>query len=105
MPTAHFVPPLFKAFGFRWLVAAFALLWPIAGAAPPASSQNASKAVASETREWARGAISHAQQMRLHKDRDQGSQPTPPIINKLEVGGDPTRAPQAERANLIWQCG
>ena len=105
MPTAHFVPPLFKAFGFRWLVAAFALLWPFAGAAPPASSQNASKAVASETREWARGAISHAQQMRLHKDRDQGSQPTPPIINKLEVGGDPTRAPQAERANLIWQCG
>ena len=27
--------------------------------------------------------------MRVHKDRDQGSQPTPPIINKLDVDDDP----------------
>src|SRR5258706_6643962 len=27
--------------------------------------------------------------MRIHKDRDKGSQPTPPIISKLDVDDDP----------------
>jgi cytochrome c peroxidase len=87
MRNAYFKPLLFKA--FRLPVAAFALLWPLAGAAPPASPQNARNSVASETREWARGAIHHAQKMRVHKDRDQGSQPTPLMISKLDIDDDP----------------
>src|SRR5258708_3002867 len=85
MRNAHFNPSLFKA--FRFPVAAFVPLWLLAGAAPSASAQNARNA-ASETREWAQGAIDHAQQMRIHKDRDQGSQLTPPIINKLDIDED-----------------
>jgi cytochrome c peroxidase len=88
MPGAYFKPLLFNAFRFRLRVAAFALLWPLVGAAPPASPQSAGNA-ASETREWARGAIDHAKQMRVHKDPDHGSQPTPPIISKLEIDDDP----------------
>src|SRR5712671_3503283 len=85
MRKAHSNPSLFKS--FRLPVATIALLW--LQTAPPASAQNARNAVPSETREWARGAIDHAQQMRVHKDRDQGSQPTPSIINKLDVDDDP----------------
>jgi cytochrome c peroxidase len=87
MRSAHFNPSLFRA--FRFPVAAIALLWPSAGSAPPASAQDARNAAASETRAWAQGAIDHAQQMRVHKDRDQSSQPTPPIIPKLGIDGDP----------------
>src|SRR5258708_14579654 len=89
MRNAHFNPSLFKA--FRFPVAAFMPLWLLAGAAPPASAQNAQNAVASETREWAQGAADHAQQMRVHKDPDHGSQPTPPIISNLEIDDDPGR--------------
>ncbi len=86
MRNAHFNnPSSFKA--FRLPVAAIVLLW--LQAAPPASAQNARNTGASETREWAQGAIDHARQMRIHKDRDQGSQPTPPIISKLDVDDDP----------------
>src|SRR5258708_21349055 len=86
MRNAYFKRSRFRAFRFR--VAAFVPLWLLAGAAPSASAQNARNA-ASETREWAQGAIDHAQQMRIHKDRDQGSQLTPPIINKLDIDDDP----------------
>src|SRR5260221_13491010 len=87
MCNAHCNPSLFKA--FRLAVAAFLPLWLLTGAAPPASAENARNADGSETREWAQGAIDHAQQMRVHKDRDQGSEPTPPIIKKLEIDDDP----------------
>src|SRR5258708_34996100 len=86
MRNSHCNPSLCNA--FRCTVAAFVPLWLLAGAAPSASAQNARNA-ASETREWAQGAIDHAQQMRIHKDRDQGSQLTPPIINKLDIDDDP----------------
>src|SRR5260370_42349845 len=87
MRNAHFNPLLFKA--FRFPVAAFVPLWLLAGAAPLASAQNARNADGGETREWAQDAIDHAQQMRIHKDRDQGSQPTPPVIRKLDIDDDP----------------
>src|SRR6266446_6807495 len=87
MRNAHSNPSLFKA--FRSPVAGFVLLWPLAGGAPLASAQNAQNAMASETHEWAQGAIDHAQQMRVHKDPDHSSQPTPPIIGKLDVDDDP----------------
>jgi cytochrome c peroxidase len=80
-------PSLFNAFGLP--VAAFVPLWLLTGAASFASAQNARNAAARETREWAQGAIDHARQMRIHKDSDQGSQPTPPIIKKLDIDDDP----------------
>src|SRR6266852_1834973 len=87
MRSSHFNPSLLNA--FRLPVAAFVPLWILTGAASFASAQNARNAAASETREWAQGAIDHAQQMRIHKDSDQGSQPTPPIIKKLDIDDDP----------------
>src|SRR5260370_24296942 len=87
MRGSYFNPSLFNA--FRLPVAAFVPLWLLTGAASFASAQNARNAAASETREWAQGAIDHAQQMRIHKDSDQGSQPTPPIIKKLDIDDNP----------------
>src|SRR5260370_15602963 len=85
MRNVHFNPSLFKAPRLSAAVVVPLCLL----AAPPASAQNAQNAVASETREWAQGAVDHAQQMRVHKDPDHGSQPTPPIISKLEIDDDP----------------
>jgi cytochrome c peroxidase len=61
-------------------------------AAPPkqASAQNAGNIDPSQSLNWEPGAIAHAQQMRRYPDVDQGSQPTPPIISKLEIDEDPT---------------
>ncbi len=87
MRNAHFNPLLFKP--FKLPIAAFVPLWLLTGAASFVSAQNTHNAVASETPDWAQGAIDHAQQMRIHKDRDQGSQPTPPVINKLDIDDDP----------------
>jgi len=75
----------FKA--FRASIAACVPLWLLAP--PPASAQNARKVDPGETREWASGAIDHAQRMRAHADADHGSQRTPPIIKKLEIDDDP----------------
>jgi hypothetical protein len=63
------------------------LLWFQAGS--PVSAQNGRNAAASETHDWAQRAIDYAQRMRIHKDRDQGSQPTPSIIKKLDIEDDP----------------
>src|SRR5262249_7718388 len=40
--------------------------------------------------DWARGAVSHAQKMRAHKDVDKGSQPAPGAIPKFSVDSDPS---------------
>jgi len=87
MRTPYFNPSLFKA--LRLPVAAFVPLAFLASATLFASAQNARNAVASETQAWAQGAIDHAQQMRIYQDPDQGSQPTPPIIKKLDIDDDP----------------
>jgi cytochrome c peroxidase len=76
---------LFK--GFRLRVVTVVLLW--LAAALLASAQDARSADDDETHAWAQGAIDHAQQMRIYKDPDQGSQPTPPIIPKLDIDDDP----------------
>jgi cytochrome c peroxidase len=55
-----------------------------------ASAQNAGIVDPTQTRDWAQGAIAHAQQMRRFRDADQGSQLTPPIIPKFEIDGDPS---------------
>jgi len=87
MRNPHFNPSLLKT--FRLPVAACVPLWLLTGAALNSSGQNTWNAVAGETPEWAQGAIDHAQRMRIHKDSDQGSQPTPPIIPKLDIDDDP----------------
>ena len=43
-----------------------------------------------QSRAWAPAAIEHAQKMRLFRDADRGSQPTPPIIPRFETDDDPS---------------
>ncbi len=62
----------------------------LGGAAHPALAQEDGIIDPTQTRDWAPGAIAHAQQMRIYKDVDQGSQPTPASIPKLEINDDPT---------------
>jgi len=88
MRSAHFNPSSLNTFSFR--IATAAPFWLLAIAAPLALAQNAPRTDASEIRDWAQDAIVHAQQMRIHKDADQGAQPTPPIIPKLDIDVDPT---------------
>src|SRR5215467_13948992 len=87
MRSAHFNPSSLNTFSFR--IATAAPFWLLAIAAPLALAQNAPRTDASEIRDWAQDAIVHAQQMRIHKDADQGAQPTPPIIPKLDIDVDP----------------
>jgi cytochrome c peroxidase len=93
MREVHFNPSLFPPSlfpAFRLFVAALVPFWLLPAAAPPASAQNAANAAVGETHDWAQAAIDHAQRMRIYEDPDQGSQPTPPIINKLDIDDDPT---------------
>jgi len=53
-------------------------------------AQNAGNVDPTQSRDWAPGAIGHAQQMRSHKDADQGAQPTPQVIPQLDVDDDPS---------------
>src|SRR5207302_4412702 len=53
-------------------------------------AQNAGNVDPTQLRDWAPGAIGHAQQMRSHKDADQGAQPTPQVIPQLDVADDPS---------------
>ena len=69
-------------------VSSLALLSVLCAAPRLASAQNGGIVDPGQTRNWAPGAIAHAQQMRRFPDPDRGSQPTPPIIPKLEVDPD-----------------
>ena len=54
---------------------------PMAGAqSPPGDPANHA---------WQAGAIAHAQRMRAFFDRNNGQQPTPPVIPKFEIDPDP----------------
>jgi cytochrome c peroxidase len=55
-----------------------------------ALAQNSDNVGSAQTRQWAAGAINHAQQMRTHKDTDHGSQATPDVIPKFDVDRDPS---------------
>jgi cytochrome c peroxidase len=76
------LPPLFTL-----SVAGFAFIYALGAVPHIALAQNIGNV---ESLNWEPGAIAHAQQMRHYRDVDQGSQPTPPIIPKFEVDGDPT---------------
>jgi len=84
LPAVYHRPPLL---GF--LVSGLAICF-LGGPLSVALAQNAGNVDPSQSRDWAPGAIGHAQQMRSHKDTDQGSQPTPQVIPPLEVDDDPS---------------
>jgi cytochrome c peroxidase len=75
--------------GFSVSTVAF-ITFLLSGSLPPASAQTVDVIDSTQSRDWAPGAIDHAQKMRVFKDAAQGSQATPPIIPKLEVDADPT---------------
>jgi hypothetical protein len=58
-------------------------------AVQPALAQNIGITDPGQSTAWATGAIAHAQRMRRYPDRDNGAQPTPPIIPKFELDTDP----------------
>ena len=87
MREAQFNPSSLKA--FRLAAAAAVPLSLLAGAAPLAVAENGLNTNRGENHEWARGAIEHAQRMRMHKDVDRGAQQTPRIIKKLDIDHDP----------------
>jgi cytochrome c peroxidase len=79
---------LFKALAFSAAVVAFICLLD----SPPklVLAQKTGDRDTAETRAFAPAAINHAQQMRIHKDTDNGSQSTPGVIPKFSVDPDPT---------------
>jgi cytochrome c peroxidase len=66
------------------------LVLQMGGSSAPALAQRVGTIDPTQERDWAPGAIGHAQRMRSYKDIDQGSQATPPIIPKLAVDDDPS---------------
>lgn len=64
------------------------LLFAIAGFASAAPKSANSDAVAE--RAWQKDAIDHAQKMRMFRDGDSGSQPTPPVIPQFDADFDPS---------------
>jgi cytochrome c peroxidase len=73
----------------RLLLGNFALLCGLA-AVQPALAQNVDVIDPGQSTAWAAAANAQAQQMRRYPDPDNGAQPTPPIIPKLELDKDPS---------------
>jgi cytochrome c peroxidase len=74
----------------RFPVAGLALVCFLDGPPRQAWAQTAKSDDPAQTRTWAPAAIEHAQKMRLFRDADRGSQPTPPIIPRFEADDDPS---------------
>jgi cytochrome c peroxidase len=85
---AMFIFSLFKT--LRFSVAGLALVFFLDGTLQQASAQTAKSDDPAQTRAWAPAAIEHAQKMRVFKDPDRGSQPTPPVIPRFEADDDPS---------------
>ncbi|MGH6834955.1 MAG: hypothetical protein ACREC9_05235 [Methylocella sp.] len=79
---------LFKT--LRFPVAGLALVFFLDGSLRQASAQTAKSDDPAQTRAWAPAAIEHAQKMRVFRDADRGSQPTPPIIPRIGADDDPS---------------
>src|SRR5262249_61761516 len=85
LPSACRRPSLLKL----WATG-LAVIWLAGAPLSPASAQDAGVVDPNQKRDWAPGAINHAQQMRAHEDVDSGVQPTPRIIPKFEIDLDPS---------------
>ena len=64
-----------------------ALLFGVGGVAPLAIAQDGPDDRSNHA--WQAGAIAHAQRMRAFFDRNNGQQPTPPVIPGFEIDADP----------------
>src|SRR5436190_7791029 len=53
-------------------------------------AQNLGTIDPTQTLDWVQGAVSHAQQMRVYKDADKGSQPSPGVIPQFSADPDPS---------------
>ena len=53
-------------------------------------AQNLGTIDPTQTLDWVQGAVSHAQQMRVYKDADKGSQPSPSAIPQFGADPDPS---------------
>jgi cytochrome c peroxidase len=62
----------------------------LAAAPRIACAQNAGNIDPTQSVDWAQGAINHAQKMRVFKDADKGSQPSPGAIPTFSVDSDPS---------------
>jgi cytochrome c peroxidase len=62
----------------------------LAAAPRIACAQNAGNIDPTQSVDWAQGAINHAQQMRVFKDADKGSQPSPGAIPEFSADPDPS---------------
>jgi cytochrome c peroxidase len=82
------IPSLFQT--LRFPVAGLALVFFLDGLPRQASAQTAKSDDPAQTRAWAPAAIAHAQKMRVFRDADRGSQPTPPLIPRFEAEADPS---------------
>ena len=85
LPSACLRPSLLKL-----SATGLAVIWLAGAPLSPASAQEAGVVDPNQKRDWAPGAINHAQQMRAHEDVDSGVQPTPRIIPKFEIDLDPS---------------
>jgi hypothetical protein len=74
----------------RFPIAGLALVFFLDGPPRQASAQTAKSDDLAQTRAWAPAAIAHAQKMRVFRDADRGSQPTPPLIPRFEAEADPS---------------
>ncbi|MGH6838836.1 MAG: hypothetical protein ACREDT_08540 [Methylocella sp.] len=74
----------------RFPVVGLALVCFLDGPPRQAWAQTAKSDDRAQTRAWAPAAIEHAQKMRVFRDSDRGSQPTPPIIPRFETDDDPS---------------
>lgn len=74
----------------RFPIVGLALVFFLDGPPRQASAQTAKSDDPAQTRAWAPAAIAHAQKMRVFRDADRGSQPTPPLIPRFEAEADPS---------------
>ena len=74
----------------RFPIVGLALVFFLSGPPRQASAQTAKSDDLAQTRAWAPAAIAHAQKMRVFRDADRGSQPTPPLIPRFEAEADPS---------------
>ena len=86
--AAEFHPSLFKTLTSS---AAGALCFCLLNGAPElALAQSSGNVDPTQSLSWAPGAINHARQMLIFKDKQKSSQPTPAVVPQLSLDQDPS---------------
>src|SRR5437763_10465470 len=85
--TASLRPAFFKILRFSTALLLFCFLaFPLGFV----FAQNLGTIDPTQTLDWVQGAVSHAQQMRVYKDADKGSQPSSSAIPQFVADPDPS---------------